>query len=529
MDLRDRLRVHLDAETTAIRAGDIGEVMERGDSIRRRRKVLMTATPVVAMAAVVVAFVLVQDDERPGREIERLADGNAVLSVQPVSFDWEAQPSPLGWDQKRVEGEDMLYVLSTAPGARWEDFPNGVLPKAVYASSDGIEWSAHPLGGSWAADLTTSQGVLYAVGTAPAAQGQEPTLLVGRSDDSGSNFELTEFPLGLDPRAFVTTKAAGTESGVVMLASGRISTDPWSLLPPGAIGPGEEPVMTPDGIAVVPTGEVEQAYSACLGRDPEACNEFIESEASLFTRWEELGLDSEDVHLGDIVRNVAYWSADGIDFERIEYPLPDGFIDGVFQVDGEAVISVDGNPFASADAREWRPIGDGVLRGPFLALGKMGDQVVGVSQPNGTDILVMSAPDLDGPWQELELGEALGFDPGSFHWITAAVVDDRGVALNVTSQRMDGDPRAKGEANPLTDLARRVFRPDEGGANDIPQVMGTLLYSTDLANWSAVDTSGMSTSLDQLYLTPEGNLVAQGMSHLDGGAQRLQFTTQPGS
>src|SRR5690606_38252286 len=76
MDLRDRLRVHLDAETTAIRAGDIGEVMERGDSIRRRRKVLMTATPVVAMAAVVVAFVLVQDDERPGREIERLADGN---------------------------------------------------------------------------------------------------------------------------------------------------------------------------------------------------------------------------------------------------------------------------------------------------------------------------------------------------------------------------------------------------------------------------------------------------------------------
>lgn len=526
MDLQERLRVHLDAETSAIRTADIGEVMSRGERIRRRRRVVTTAIPTMAVAALVAVFVLMQDTESQAPDIDRVADANAALSIQPASFDWEARPATLGWNPRPLTSGDMMYVLSTAPGVRSENFPNGDLPQAVYASSDGIDWTVNPLNGSWASDLTASDGVLYVAGTAPAAQDEQPTLVIGRSTDDGASFDRTEFPLDMDHRSFVTTHTVAASDGVVALAAGRLATDPMSLLPPGALTGGDEAVVTDDGIAVFPTRTVDDAYEICFGGEPDACAELIETEASHFSSWEELGLDAEEMVHGQVFTGAAYWSSDGQRFEPIEYPLPRGFIDATYQVAGEAVVTVDGVPYASADARNWHAVGVDAAFGGVIAMGQLGEDVVAVAQPSDGGLSVMRAPDLDGPWEEIPLGEQLGVNQNdnTFAWVSAASVSDQGVALNVSLEQARGG----GSANPLTELTRRIFggnqAMDEGGGSTNA---GTVLFSEDLTNWSAAETSGISAFIDSLYLTPHGSLVAHGQATVEGRPQRMQFIAQP--
>lgn len=159
-------------------------------------------------------------------------------------------------------------------------------------------------------------------------------------------------------------------------------------------------------------------------------------------------------------------------------------------------------------------------------MGQLGEDVVAVTQPSDGGLSVMRAPDLDGPWEEIPLGEQLGVNQNdnTFAWVSAASVGDQGVALNVSLEQARGG----GSANPLTELTRRIFggnqAVDEGGGS---ANSGTVLFSEDLTNWSATDASGLSAFIDSLYLTPHGSLVAHGQTTVEGRPQRMQFIAEP--
>ncbi|MFP3915489.1 MAG: hypothetical protein ACLFWM_11490, partial [Actinomycetota bacterium] len=465
MELQERLRAHMDSEMSATPMSDLGEVMERGERIRRQRKMVNVALPAVA-ALVVVAGVVISDRVGGGgnRELpevegaDAVAAANAQLSVQERSLEWEVQPATLGLHQDVTADSGVTYVLSTAPGARFQDFPNGDIPRAIYASSDGMTWDSHPVGGSWVSSIAAADGLLYAVGTGPGAEADSMAVRVATSPDRGETFRETELVEVGSPSS-VATRVMAAEGGVLATVSTRTSTDPVSLLPPGTLEGGVEPVMLEEGVAVLPVEDAEAAYEACFGGQPEACDDLVESRATHYSTWEELGLDPEELSFGDVVEHRAFWTEDGEHFEEVSYPFPDGFVDGVFRVGDRTVVSLNrpgGTQLHwSEDARSWEPVADVPRLGWITAMGEVGGQVVIVGQgADGPGSSVFRAPDLSGPWTEIALDELLGAPPGQgASWISAATVGESGVAVSLA---VEGTASGGGD-NPITALADRLF------------------------------------------------------------------------
>jgi hypothetical protein len=539
MDLDDRLRAHMDAEMSTTRVSNLGAVMERGEVLHRRRRVRSAVLPATAVVVVVAGVALSQQSRGGDRElpeVDAVAAANAQLSVQPASLDWETRPAALGWQLQNVAADGVLYALSTAPGVRWEDFPNGDLPKAIYASTDGTNWSSHPVGGSWVSSIAAADGLLYAVGTGPGAEEDSITLRIGVSADQGASFSDTNIPLAPVEPASVTTKVMATPQGVLATATSRNSIDPISLLPPDVLDGPVEPVTLEEGIAVFPFEAAEQAYDVCFGGDEQTCQELVEAEATHFSSWDDLdvGFEAEELSFGEKVTHAAYWSGDGQHFQEVEYPFPPGFLDQVFSLSNQVAVSISGaggsQLFVSDDARSWRPLADVPSLGWITAMGEVDGNVVIVGQsPQGDNASVFRAPDVSGPWEEIALEDLLGIPPGdeTFVWATAATVGDSGVAINLSVEQVS-DGRA---ANPVTAIVERAFGSDAVPAEPEAQRVGTtgiMLLSRDLTSWSAVPSSDLGGHVDSLLTAPDGRLVAHA-SGVDENGQplRRQYSAQP--
>lgn len=539
MDLHDRLHAHMDSEMAATRQTNLGGVMERGEVIRRRRRLVSATLPAAAVLVIVVG-VLVSDGGQPaGRDVsdvEAVAASNAQLSVQQGSLDWQVQPSTLGFQQQNVTTDGVLYALSTAPGARFEDFPNGDIPDAIYASADGREWAAHPVGGSWVSAIAATDGLLYAVGTGPGAEADSVALRIEVSKDHGQTFEGTTMPLeGMQPN-LVDTRVMATGDGILATASSRVSADPLSLVPSEVLEGEVEPMMVEEpegGIAVFPFEVVDAAHETCFGDEPEACAELVENEATHFFSWEELGLEEGGRFAGEISTHSAYWSEDGESFQEVEYPFPDGFVESVHTVGHRSVVSIGGpgasRLFSSADARSWQAV-DVPPLGWIQAMGEVDGKVVIVAQtPDGQMPSVFHAPDLSGPWEEISLGDLIDLPDreGTFVWVTAATVGESGVALNLSMEQQSQ------AGNPIRGLLDRMTGNQSAGdpapaEETTPQTSQVMLTSGDLTSWSAVPTSDLGPHVDSLITAPDGRLIAYASVRGDDGRPvRQQYSAQP--
>lgn len=532
MDLRSRLRAHMESEIKRTPFTDLGDVMERGDVIRGRRRLVAVAVPAAAVLLVVAALALSRQAPGQDVDVDAIAAGNARLTEG--SLEWTTGPATLGFVQpQQTESDGVMYVLSTAPGARWEDFPMGNIPEAIYASTDGSRWESHPLGGTWVSSISAANGLLYAVGTAPGADADSVTMQVGVSENRGAEFQTTTLPLEARRPGHFLTQIMATPRGVLATGTHRVSTDPWALLPPEELEGGVEPVTADSGVAVFPIEKVEAAYRVCGGVDPAACEELIEQEATYFASWEQLGFDPEEVSGGEIVTHVAYWSEDGSSFSEVPFPFPDGWFERSLTVGDSAVVSIGGpggtQLFASDDARTWREVGPDRLVGGVAAMGEVGDEVVLVgASPDFRSIAFHRAPSLDGPWEEIDIEGMLPTAGEGELWINSAAVGSGGVAVSIMAA-MEGDAGS----NPVTQLFDRLL--DLGGREvgdeqmieeGAMRTLEAILVSSDLTEWSLVSgpTNGF---VDSLMFAPDGTLLAHS-SHVENGRPtRVQASATP--
>ncbi|MGH8911520.1 MAG: hypothetical protein ACRDVD_03335 [Acidimicrobiia bacterium] len=557
MDIRDRLTAHHKTEIANTRQPDLGAVMERGDELKTRRRLLVVALPVAAAALVVVGVMSLRPEaaQVEGNDADEVAAANAVLSISSAALDWESSPAQLGQVmQSAVSSDGIMYALSTAPGVRWEQFPNGNLPEAIYASSDGVSWTSHPTNGNWINSIAASSGLLYAVGTAPGAQADSVTLQVGTSSDLGATFTTTALPFEVGGRGSTDTRILANSDAVLAVATQTVSLDPWSLIPPEVLE-GSDLLVLQDRVAVFPLAVIEEANQTCFSEDAAACEAIIEAEATYTATWEELGVEvpemapgsitgttlgtetattvigagggvfpDEGMFFGDRVTNAAFISTGGSTFEEIEYPLPEGWIDRVVKLGDTNVVSVSGpagaSLLASEDLVSWQPIAPELDGSWILDIGQMGEVfvLVGVS-PQGDKPVVYRADDLYGSWTEVPVGDLLPTvdNQQSFLWVNSAAVGSGGVAIS-----LGGEFGSAGN-NPIMDLIGRVL---PGGSEDdveagMTEQASFVLVSRDLAEWSAATSAEMGGFVETLQFSPQGDLIATVADFENGQPQRL--------
>jgi hypothetical protein len=189
--LRDQLR--RDAGAVPLPAREPERAVARARTRRRRRTV---AAGVAATAALVAALAPLVGDGG-GRDRVDMPYANTLPRTGPLDFDWSRAEGGLGYMNSSFQADDgTVYALSTAPGVRWEDHPAADLPMALYALADDGTWQPAALDGDRpdAMGMSTAGGLLYAVSTGTAANGDGRVSRLSSSTDGGDTWTTEDVP-----------------------------------------------------------------------------------------------------------------------------------------------------------------------------------------------------------------------------------------------------------------------------------------------------------------------------------------------
>lgn len=189
--LRDLLR--RDAGAVPLPSREPDRAVARARTRRRRRTV---AAGVAATAALVVALAPLVGDGG-GRGQVDMPYANPLPRTGPLSFDWSRAEGGLGYMNSSFQADDgTVYALSTAPGVRWDDHPAGDLPMALYTLADDGTWQPAALDGDRpdAMGMSTAGGLLYAVSTGTAANGDGRVSRLSSSSDGGDTWTTEDVP-----------------------------------------------------------------------------------------------------------------------------------------------------------------------------------------------------------------------------------------------------------------------------------------------------------------------------------------------
>jgi hypothetical protein len=237
-----------------------------------------------------------------------------------------------------------------------------------------------------------------------------------------------------------------------------------------------------------------------------------------------LGLD-EEVRFGEEITRTAYISADGSNYEEIDYPLPDGWIERSINL-GDTTVAIVSGPTGSSlvgsdDLRTWQPIAENVRSNWLLDVGMVGDEyvLVGVGG-EGDRPIVYRSDDLFGSWTEVPVGDLLPRvdNQESFLWVNSAAVGSGGVAISIGGE-FGGSGGSGG--NPVMDLIDRVLPGSAGERDDgaFAQV-SMLLVSQDLAEWNVATSQEMGGMVESIQFSPQGDLIATVTGVENGQPQR---------
>lgn len=405
-DLESLLRRDLPvaAKEMLVPEGNVNAVLVRAARRRRHRR-RVQATSLMLAAAVAAGGLAVQlrsDSERP----LDVASTAGALRRGETGVVWRHGDTrnALAYVRTQTIG-GTLYALSTAPGPA-DPFARTQPPQVLYRSRDGVDWTPIDRNGgvSFLADLSARGERLYGVGTTTASvvttTGRDVAdVAIHWTDDGASTWHRTM--LGVDLAAIAAKSSsvqmgsmsiAAGEKGVVAVVGVTAQLDLTTVLPAGvgapngwAVGDGGIDILgagtaCPAGTTSRPgappgppttvrpvaggAGPGQVGASPCYQADgtpalvtPQQMRGVTRS----FT-WADLGIG------GDLLRAVlgtpmAFWSADGMSFERVDAPLRglssaqvttvgDGFVIVAQQNAGGISRAV---ALRSADGRRWSP------------------------------------------------------------------------------------------------------------------------------------------------------------------------------
>jgi len=269
MEIAERLSSHFQEQQHHAPPPGLGADAVAAWGIRHRRRRAVGAT-VAAIAVVAVgglgALTLrsIADDATPDQAAPTIASDAAVAGVVGEStLAWETYEGTLGsFDDDVVASNGVFYALSTAPGARHSDGVSPV-PQALYHSTDGVTWTSELLGNDLHADaLAARDGVVYLVSTMPAVSatgGEAIGARVASSHDDGASWTTADLPMADTPPAgpwsvaasSTTAHIAAGESGVVVAVNADFWFDYSDLVPDEYRGPNLEVQRTDTGLQVL--------------------------------------------------------------------------------------------------------------------------------------------------------------------------------------------------------------------------------------------------------------------------------------
>ena len=473
---------------------------------QRRRRTLAAGLAAVAVAAVVAVPVMASRDD--GRAIDVATDPDPDLDapvessepvVTPLEFTWTEMDAPLAY----VEGgalttaDGVLYALSTAPGVEWPDEETvEPLPQAVYRSTDGVTWEAalpDPSLGRLSS-LTERDGLLYAITTAPAA-GDALTMSVLTSADGGSTWTPSDLPADTTPpdaavpiEATSTVTRLGTtpEGAMVALVSTNFRPDLSPLLTAA-----EEDLswnITDAGFEIVDLGWTEEGPPPTTAAPAVVVTAPPQEPVVQTITWDELGLSGR----GDLQRRQMFHSTDGVTWEQVDNPLPDQV--GGFETTPQGILAWTwptgeaARIFRTTDGLDWTeiaPPGSG-----SGSVGVTGDRLVVVE-----GLRVHTSTDAGATWSSTDLGSLVGSE--SFGG--SAQVGPLGTAIVAFA----GDPEGSAPADTL------------------------VLFSPDGVNWSVTVPGIPPGAGAEVLAVSENSIVVTSWVTVDDGVESRAFVGVP--
>jgi hypothetical protein len=523
---------------------------------RRYRRQAGAASLAAAIAVAVVAPPMLSDSNDPASVTIPGASG--LVPTGPLDLDWQSADGGLSSELSAFQSDDgTFYALSTGPGARYEDYPDGDLPRALYRLTDDGTWEPLALDGDRprATDVSGGDGLLYAVSTGPAGGGEGSAANLSTSDDGGETW-TTEQIEPVDP----PSDAVDWETGSVMAVETSASTtlalvttrsypDVHQLFPELADLEESQDVgveTQDDGLALVRylespparTGE-DPAFDPGAGADPEVAS----PEPDAPSDDEAAVAEAEDRAAAELEERGLAADGDEAPPERVE---PEGveteMIDSVpwseLGVDGPEALVPSHQLFRHVDGG-WEPVEGGAdafagLSGVELTVA--GDQFVAtgwaddgasssvLTSADGTSWSPVSAPSSGDFGQVVGVGPALVEVPweGTVFQVsgdagaTWSAVDlaDAGVAQGSTVLAADGGP-----------LGLAVVLGDEEGTPRELAVTG------DLADWTVTPVADVVGSSDIVYATPDvgEDRIVLTASLPSGGSERSSTVTAVGT
>ncbi len=516
----ERLARHFAEQREVPVAGTgVDTVMEQGRAKSRNRAIAMIAGSLALVAVIAVGASALQGFLEEGdRDAEQAfaADGS---TESVAALDWRAVESGVGWSRASFAGEDTLYLVSTAPGVLGD---GDLVPEeqAIYTSSDGVAWNLGGTGGEmWVSDLTERDGVLYAVGTAPAAGGATEAVVGIQEGDQGAwrlialptDFDGTVAP-AIDAGSSQSVSIAGQDT-LVAAVSTQVWADYSSLLPEGVVSGNYQIIETPEGLRVIDwdlhdaaalecgEGDWERERAAastttvmsgdmlenttvpdtrpltgqpdlCAGlMDPTASEAFVVHQAT----WDELGLD------GSPSLNEIYVSGDGETFEKVaETGLPDGAILELFTA-GDGFVTLarqypQQTAWYSTDGRRWTELGGLPEMDALVFAGSVDGRIVVGGNRSGVGPLVAAYDDPAGDPRVIDVAGAVGGFGGEVYLPSGAAGNGIAVlAVNV----FDQEGRDHTELVTSTDLESWTVTPSTDLVGDRPTQPGEILIRDD--------------------------------------------------
>lgn len=439
----------------------------------RRRRTTLVAAAAIAIVGGITAPALLGSDDDAGVNTEFAAP----IDANGLELDWQVHDDGLAMVRSADQGSEGFYALSTGPGTRYEDYPDGDIPRALYRW-DGAAWQVIESDSDQPARISERDGTLYALST--AADTGAPVGSV--STDGGESW--TAVPLGsiqppndtLDWTLSVQLDLASTADTTVAVVNARFHLPMSDIFPELDQGSYAYEV-TPDGVDLVTESHSPetQAGAIAAGLDPSELSTTtteVPEDVSVVrsVTWAELGVAGPEA----LRSHVTSYSADGDTWTPIETgPTQGSNVDSLVATDDgilfQGTIWSDSGAggtdvvFHTVDGLTWQPV----------ALPAAAEFAHTVLAPNGSIMQVTSPGDRSE--------EA-----------TAAVSND----LGATWATIDLTQIAPGLADTPYDLAAYsgplgvALIAQSSGDEDGPGVR-TMLFSNDLQSWSVTDLESL--------------------------------------
>lgn len=470
MSVEDQIRsaLHDGARGLSVAGRGPGAARDRARRLERRRRAAVPALLTTTVLAGAGAVAWVQSGPRGTAGIDAAAPGHAL---DADAFEW--QPADIGFGSyaSTARADDgTYYVLSTAPGTRYEDHPDGAVPQAIYRSSDGVHWEMTPVEGKpWIRSIAARGNGLYAIGTAPAAGGGIATQ-AAYSRDGGVSWTAADLvstartPTADVPLHSTTPEVsfAAGDAGLVAIVQRRYWVDPNEVLAAAELADAPAVEATAAGLVVskmkVPeecssadSREVRVPSTTAPSSDPPAPDAVatgceITAEGVRTIPWSDLGIESME----SLTVTEVFVSGDGAAWESLGDTMgagagrvaslvatPDGYFAGVEGLYSMMSDSAPLTSFHSVDGRTWAPV-ETDLPGGVVHLGAVGNRLVAVGFGGTT---VYTSPDGGSTWNGTALAPLV--DPDGEYgdlWITGFDSGPLGTALLVSAMAPGPEP-----------------------------------------------------------------------------------------